>query len=261
MKRTLQIANILAFILTLVVNYLSNSLPLNGRTPGELSNLYPNLFVPAPFTFAIWGLIYLLLIGFVVYQASDLFAKKKKDLPFVEKIGWLFVISCLLNAAWLFAWHYEILWLSVLIMVGLLITLITIYQRLRIGRNKGKVKGMIFLRLPFQVYLGWISIAIIANISAFLVSVGFRGGGIPEHVWAIIMISFGGLLALLMLYKKWDIAYSLVVIWAFNGIINERMEMMDFGFMGIVIASITCIALIVIGILMRAVQILRSERS
>ena len=258
MKRTLQIANILGFILTLVINYLSNALPINGRTAGELSDLYPNLFVPAPFTFAIWGVIYLLLTGFVIYQASDLFSSNKKGLPHVEKIGWLFFISCLLNAGWLLAWHYELLMVSFVIMLGYLTTLIRIYLRLGIGEGKAESWQQRFLvRLPFQVNLGWISIATIANATALLVSFGFDKAGIAPHVWTIIMVSVGGLLALLMIYRKWDIAFPLVVVWAFYGIISERMEAMDEGFMGIVIAAVVCIALIVIGVLIRSVQMAR----
>jgi len=258
MKRTLQIANLIGFIITIIVNYLSNALPLNGKTAKELSDLNPNLFVPAPFTFSIWGFIYLLLIGFIVYQASDLFSKNKKELPHVEKIGWLFFLSCLLNSMWLIVWHFQFLLLSLVIMIAYLITLILIYQRLEIGKDKGDWKERILVRLPFQVLLGWISIATIANTTAVLVSLGFTGGGIEERIWAMVMISIGGVLALLMLFRKWDIAYSLVVVWAFYGIISERMEAMDFGFMEIVTTAVVCMSLIGIAVLVRSVQMIRS---
>ncbi len=258
MKRTLQVANLVGFVITLIVNYLSNALPLNGKTAKELSDLNPNLFVPAPFTFSIWGVIYLFLTGFIVYQASDLFSKSKKELPHVEKIGWLFFISCLLNSCWLIVWHFQLLPLSFLIMIGYLVTLILIYQRLDIGKEKGDWKERILVRLPFQILLGWISIATIANATAVLVSLGFTGGGVEERIWAMVMISIGGLLALLMLFRKWDIAYSLVVVWAFYGIISERMEAMDSGFMEIVITAVVCMVLIGIGVIIRSVQMIRN---
>lgn len=257
MKRSLQIANIVGFVITIIVNYLSNALPLNGKTAKELSDLNPNLFVPAPFTFSIWGVIYLFLTGFIVYQASDLFSKNKKELPQVEKIGWLFFISCLLNSTWLISWHFQYLPLSLVIMIGYLITLILIYQRLQIGKEKGDWKERLLVRLPFQILLGWISIATIANATAVLVSLGFTGGGIEERIWAMIMISIGGLLALLMLFRKWDIAYSLVVVWAFYGIISERLEVMDFGFMEIITTAVVCMVLIGIGVIIRSVQMIR----
>jgi len=259
MKKTLQIANIISFIITLVVNYLSNALPINGKTAKELSDMNPNLFVPAPFTFSIWGFIYLLLIGFIVYQSSDLFSKNKKELPHVEKIGWFFSISCLLNASWLLVWHYQLLSLSLVIMLAYLGTLILIYQRLGIGKEKGNWKERLLVRLPFQVLLGWLSIATIANATNVLVSLGFTGGGIEERTWAMIMISIGGLLALLMLFRKWDIAFSLVVVWAFYGIISERMEIMDFGFMEIVTTAVVCMVLIGVGVLVRSVQMVRNS--
>ncbi len=258
MKRSLQIANIVGFIITIIVNYLSNALPLNGRTAKELSDLNPNLFVPAPFTFSIWGFIYLLLTCFIIYQASDLFSKSKKELAHVEKIGWLFFISCLLNAGWLISWHFQMLPLSFVIMIAYLTTLILIYQRLEVGKEKGAWRERLLVRLPFQVLLGWISIATIANATAVLVSLGFTGGGIEERIWAMIMISIGGVLALLMLFRKWDIAYSLVVVWALYGIISERMEAMDFGFMEIVITAVVCMVLIGIGVIIRSVQMIRN---
>ena len=104
--RTLQLLNLLGFILVIVLNGLANALPINGYTTGELSDRYPNLFVPAGFTFSIWGVIYLLLLVFVIYQIRNWWSKHRLDMSFVQKIGPWFAISCLANASWIIAWHY-----------------------------------------------------------------------------------------------------------------------------------------------------------
>ena len=222
MKRTLQIANIIGLIATIILNYLSNALPINGKTPGELSDQYPNLFVPAGFTFSIWGVIYFFLIGFIIYQASDLFSKEKKNLPFVEKIGWWFVISCLFNMAWLLVWHYEIVWLSLILMVGILFSLIQIYLRLGIGQETFKGIDQWFVRVPFSIYLGWISVATIANTTALLVKSGFATLGTTDLIWTIVMISIAVVLGITMLLRNRDFPYVLVLIWAIFGIMSAN---------------------------------------
>jgi len=222
MKRTLQVANIIGLIATIIMNYLSNALPLNGKTPGQLSDQYPNLFVPAGFTFSIWGVIYLFLIGFIIYQASDLFSKEKKELPFVERIGWWFVISCVANIAWLFAWHYEIVSLSLILMVGILFSLIQIYLRLRIGEESYKGIDLWLVRVPFSIYLGWISVATIANTTALLVKSGYAALNTTDLIWTIVMIAIAVVLGLTMLLRKRDFPYVLVLIWALYGIMSAN---------------------------------------
>ncbi|MFH1381718.1 MAG: tryptophan-rich sensory protein, partial [Chloroflexota bacterium] len=161
----LAIMNLIGFLGTVVVNGLSNALPLNGKTAGELSDQYPNLFVPAGLTFSIWGIIYILLAIFVIYGRIVAVKKDTQKSSFIENIGVLFFISCLANMGWIFAWHYEIVPLSVLIMLILLVTLIAIYLRLRIGRSDSSKTEKYLVHLPFSVYLGWITIATIANIT------------------------------------------------------------------------------------------------
>jgi hypothetical protein len=153
--RTLGFLNLLGVIATLVVNYLSMALPLNGKTPGEISDMYPNLFVPAGLTFSIWGIIYLLLIAFGVYQLVQSYRQQSGIILFHERVGVWFLIVCGLNVAWLFAWHYLFMATSALIMLLLLASLIVMYLKLRIGKeNSGLIEGL-FLKLPFSIYLGW----------------------------------------------------------------------------------------------------------
>jgi hypothetical protein len=212
--------NLLAFVLVLVMNYLANALPINGKTTGELSAEYPNLFVPAGITFSIWGIIYLLVAVFIVMQ----FMEANKEL--VSAIGWAFVISCIFNALWIFAWHYQRLPLSLLIMLGLLASLIYINYQLRVF-PAGIVKA------TFGIYLGWICIATIANVTALLVNYNWAGWGISEEAWAIIMIAAGTIISAIALLRLNNPFLALAVIWAFVGIIIKRQS----DFTSIVIAA------------------------
>jgi hypothetical protein len=222
-KRLLQIGNILAVIITILINTLAVILPLNGKTTQELSDNLSNLFVPAGITFSIWSIIYILWIVFAIYQARDLFKKEEIEMPFLKQISVLFIVSSIANSAWIFLWHYEYVSLSLLMMIILLLSLLAIYVRLNIGRSIVSMAEKLCVHVPFSVYLGWITVATIANVTAFLVSVNWDGFGISPLNWTIIIIAVGTLLTLLMLALRKDIAFSLVVLWAFLGIwIKQR---------------------------------------
>lgn len=214
----LKAVNLIAFVGTVVVNALANTLPINGWTTGALSDRYPNLFVPAGLTFSIWGVIYLLLGAFIVYQIA---AGRNADRA-VERVGVWFFLSSLLNIGWILAWHYLQVALSLAIMIALLLTLIVIYLRLGIGRNTAGTAERFFVRLPFSVYLGWISVATIANVSAFLVNAGWSGGPFSEQLWTVAVVLIGAALTIAVVLTRADIGYGLVVIWAYVGIILKR---------------------------------------
>jgi hypothetical protein len=222
-KRLLQIGNILAVIITILINSLAVVLPLNGKTTQELSDKLPNLFVPAGITFSIWSIIYILWIVFAIYQARDFFKKEEIDMPFLQQISVLFIVSSIANSAWIFLWHYEYVALSLLMMIILLLSLLALYIRLNIGRSIVSMVERLCVQVPFSVYLGWITVATIANVTAVLVSVHWDGFGISELNWTIIIIVVGTLLTILMLTLRKDIAFSLVVLWAFLGIWMKRM--------------------------------------
>lgn len=222
-KKLLQIGNIFAMIVTIIVNALAVMLPLNGKTTEYLSDKYPNLFVPAGITFSIWSIIYILWIVFAIYQAKDISKKEKINMPFLEQITFLFILSCIANISWIFLWHYEFVSLSLFVMIILLLSLISIYMRLNIGKSQVSIKEKLCVHVPFSVYLGWITIATIANITAFLVSENWDGFGISELNWTIIIIIIGTILTILMLALRKDITFSLVVLWAFFGIWMKRM--------------------------------------
>ncbi|PVX24393.1 MAG: hypothetical protein CW691_07680 [Candidatus Bathyarchaeum sp.] len=216
-----QAINIVAFVVTVVVNGLAGSTTLlGGVTSADVSDMYPTLVTPAGFTFAIWGVIYILLAVFVVYQALP----KNKDKPFLGGIGLLFGLASVCNVCWLLLWHYGFITYSLVLMLGLLSSLILIYRRLDIGRAAVSVKERLFVHLPFSVYLGWISIATIANVSVALTAVGWDGFGIEAATWAVVIIFVALALSLAMLAFRKDVAFDLVVVWALIGIIVNQSE-------------------------------------
>ena len=211
----LRIANPIAFIATIIVNGLAGSTTLlGGQDTAAISDANFTLITPAGYVFAIWGIIYTLLGMFVIYQALP----SQKGKEYQTKIGWLFVLSNLINIIWLFLWQYEQLILSVPLMFMLLATLIMIYQRLDIGKSKPELKEKIAIQLPFSTYLGWITIASIANVATTLVSIEWDSFGISTEIWASTIIIIALLVASIVIVTRKDIAYTLVIAWAFVGI-------------------------------------------
>ena len=223
LRKTLSILNLLGFLGMVIVNYLAVALPLNNKTTGELSDQYPNLFVPAGFTFSIWGVIYLLLAIFIVYQLIYALRKNTQNISFLKKIGLLFFVSSLANLSWVFAWHFELVSLSLFLMLILLGSLMAIYLKLQIGRSDLSKSEKYLVHLPFSVYLGWITIATIANTTALLVDLGWNRFGVSEQFWTIAVIIIGIAISLTILFYRKDIFYCLVVDWALYGILIKRL--------------------------------------
>ena len=252
----LSILNLLGFFGIVLINYLAVTLPLNNKTTGVLSDQYPNLFVPVGLTFSIWGIIYLLLGIFIVYQLVYTFRKNTPDTLFLEKIGLLFFVSCLANFTWIFAWHFEMVPLSLFIMLILLISLIVIYQKLNIGRSEASKSEKYLVHLPFSVYLGWITIATIANTTALLVDLHWNRFGLSEPFWTIAVIIIGILIAFFMLFYRKDIFYCLVVDWALFGILIKRLTADTVPIQSIITVVIIGLAFISLGVV---VQIIRRK--
>jgi benzodiazapine receptor len=211
----LRYANILFYALTVVVNSLAGGTTiLGGQLTAAVSDANPTLITPAGYVFSIWGIIYLLLGVFVIYQALP----SQKGKEYQNRIGWLFVLSSLINVLWLFLWQYNYLSVSVVLMFALLATLILIYVRLGIGKLKVTLRERIAVHLPFSVYLGWITVASIANVAVTLVSLGWDGFGINPETWAILVVAVALIITMLMLITRKDVAYALVIIWALVGI-------------------------------------------
>lgn len=243
--------NILAFVLTVLVNGLAGSTTLlGGKSTADISDMYPTLITPAGYVFSIWGVIYILLGIFVVFQALP--SEKGKD--YQNRIGWLFVLSSLLNIFWLFLWQYEYLSLSVVLMFLFLATLIAIYLRLNIGKSAVSLREKLAVHLPFSVYLGWITIASIANVAVFLVSENWDGFGISQGTWATLIVIVALLITLLVIVTRRDVAYGLVIIWALVGIAVKQSENQNI----VVIAEIS--AIIIAIVLATAILITRIRR-
>lgn len=241
---------LITYIVMVSVNALANTIPINGRGTGEISDSYENLFAPAGLTFAIWGLIYLLLLGFTLYQLSYYknIGEDKKSI-FV-KIGLPFSISSIVNTLWIFAWHYEYILVSLILMILLLICLIII--NLVLKKVEFEFLDKLLIRLPFTVYFGWITVATIANVTTFLVYINWDQLGLPEYLWADIVILAGaviGVLAMLFYNSK---AYGAVIIWAYVGIAIKHLSSNGFnGEYSSVIATVfASIILLIIGELM-----------
>lgn len=208
------------YLAMLSVNYLANALPLGGRDTGMISDAYPNLFTPAGYAFSIWGLIYLLVGIYVMYQ----FFRTGDVL--VARVNRLFVLNALFNAGWLFAWHYDVMWLSVILMLGLLITLIKIADIVRADTLTKKERFIV--RLPFSIYFGWITVATIANITILLVSVGWNGFGLAESFWTVLVLFVGAGIGFWRTLHDGCVPYALVLIWAYGAIMAKHLSVSAF---------------------------------
>jgi benzodiazapine receptor len=217
---TRQIIVVVAVLVTILVNGLANALPINGLTTGEISDRFEVYFVPAGYVFSIWGLIYLGLLAYAVYQVLP----AQKENPRLQKTGWLFVLSSVGNIAWIFLWHYEVFTVTIFAMLLLLICLILIYLRLEIGRSGVSTGEKWFVRAPFSIYLGWITVATIANMTSLLDYLNWGGWGVSDELWAVIMLFVGVVVAASVFISRKDIAYMLVIIWAFAGIAAKHKE-------------------------------------
>jgi len=201
--------NLILFAGMVVMNYLANALPLNGKTTGQLSDAYPNLFTPAGVTFSIWGVIYILLLIFCVIQFTTSYQ------AVISRIGWLIGLTCVFNALWIVAWHYERLPLSLILMLGLLVSLIWINVFIRDLPDA-------FIKAGFGIYLGWICIAAIANVTALLVNFGWDGSAISGQTWTIIMILAGAVIVSVTIWRLENPFIGMAVVWAFAGIMIKR---------------------------------------
>lgn len=214
----------LLFVGVIAVNALANILPINGLNTGQVSSFYPNTFVPAGFTFSIWGVIYILLLSYTI--AYTYYTLKQYQYPkvyaFIEAINVYFLVTCILNMTWMIAWHYLQIELSVLIMLLFLLSLIQLFLKSSTRVQDLTSTQRFLLHIPFMVYLGWISVATIANITALLVAYHWNGFGLHPVYWSAAMICIAVLLAWYLLYQFKVIAFSLVIAWALWGIYNAQ---------------------------------------
>ena len=256
-KKLLQWLNIITFIVTVLINYLATGLELGGYNTGELSDLIPNLFVPIGLTFTVWAVIYFFLGGFSIYQGRDLFKETKMDMPYLNKIGYYFIISNIANSVWIFLWHFRLIPLSLVFMIIILLTLILIYLRLGIGKTNVSRAERIWVHTPFSIYLGWITVATIANVTAVLVTSGVADGvtspNFIAEIWTILVIVVAVIITYLMLWLRKDWVYSLVVLWASLGIYLKQST----GNLTIAITALIAVIIVAVGIIYTGVKLLR----
>ena len=211
----LKFFSLILFSLVIYTNYLANALPIGGVTTGEVSDLLDNLFTPTGFTFSIWGIIYLSLFIFLI----SLFRISEDLKLFVGKVLVLFNINCLLNISWIFAWHYMIFHLSLVIMLGLLYNLILISRVIKAHHKELKSSYLYNITsFSFNIYFGWITVATVANFTGLLISLDWGGFGISHDVWTGLIIFIATIIASITFVKNKAIWYLLPIIWAFYGI-------------------------------------------
>ncbi|MGD0878161.1 MAG: tryptophan-rich sensory protein [Anaerolineales bacterium] len=215
MKNTVrQISVVLVTLITIVINILANALPINGLNTGQISDTFKVYFVPAGYVFSIWGIIYIGLIAYAVYQAFP----SQRENPRLQATGWWVALGGLANCAWIFLWQYEIFIWTVAAMLILLASLIVVYLRLGIGRTKASTGETWAVRIPFSIYLGWITVATVADISDVLWFVKWNQFGISAAAWLVVILGAVLIIAALMNFLRRDVAYALVILWALAGI-------------------------------------------
>lgn len=207
-----QIATLAAVVGSILINTLSNIFPLNGVSVGNLSNtLFASVqIIPANYAFAIWGLIYIGLIAFGIYQLQP----TQRENPRLQHSGYLLAIACISQCAWIYLFLARVFPLSNLAMLGILVPLMVMYQRLGIGRERVSRQERWFIHLPISVYLGWISVATIVNVAIGLYSLKWDGGGITPSIWTVVMMTIASIIAAVISIQRHDTAYVLVIVWA-----------------------------------------------
>ncbi|MEZ4729950.1 MAG: tryptophan-rich sensory protein [Caldilineaceae bacterium] len=215
-----QVVVIVAVAVTIFVNYLANALPINDRTTGEISDSFPVRFTPAGYVFSIWSVIYLGLIAYAIYQALP----RQRTNPRLRAIFWPFLLSCIANSSWIFVWHYGLYPLSLLIMLVLLGSLIWLYARLYPSFSFVSAAERWTTHIPFRIYLGWITVATVANTTIVLYDLGWQGAPVGADDWAAFLIFAAALIGFFFALRLRDMAYTLVLAWAFFGIYIEQSD-------------------------------------
>jgi hypothetical protein len=251
MKNTFrQIAVVVILLATIVINILADALPINGLNTGKISDSFHVLFVPAGYVFAIWGLIYIGLLAYAVYQALP----AQKDNPRLQATGWWVVLGGFANSAWIFLWHYQLFIGTLVAMLVLLASLIVVYLRLGIGQMKTSTGETWAVRIPFSVYLGWITVATVANVTDVLDYLKWNAFGLSAQTWFLVVLAAVLAISTLMSLTRRDVAYNLVILWALGGI-SYKFSSEPL----IWIASLTTALLVALGFVYSLYSLLRQK--
>lgn len=253
----LKIGILLAYVLMILINVLANVLPLNGVTTGEISYRYLNLFAPAGYTFMIWTVIYILLGGFSIYQFRSVFYSPETGAMVMKLRAW-FAVSCVANALWVIAWHYDLIALSFVFILGILISLIAC--TMHIHSAKLTMKERKWTQIPISIYFGWISVATVANLVTLLVKYSWGGSGLDDVFKTGLFIVMTTIIASLVVVKLKDIFFGSVVIWAYLGILVQHISKGGFNFEYMSIFYTIIVALVIMGISVVFASYKKTER-
>jgi hypothetical protein len=242
MKRDIlrQFAVIFTTLYALIFNGAANAIPLNGLNTGAISDSFKVLFVPAGYVFAIWGVIYIGMLAYTIVQALP----SQRTNPRLRSTGWLMALSGLANGSWIYFWHFGYYAISLVTMLVLLGSLTAIYLRLRIGKTQFNTIEKWTIAIPISIYLGWITVATLANATAVLSTTGWNGWGISPEAWTVLLLAAGVAVGASMAFTRSDVAYLLVLVWAFSGISARWINMPVIYASGLVSAGLVIIFLV-----------------
>ena len=226
MQKKLSIINLLSVILVIAINYISQAVRINDTTIGELSQRYSNLFTPASYAFAIWGLIFLSLLAYALFQIKVVFFDKEKH-DYIEQTGYWFAFANVLNGIWVIAFAYEYIGLTVIIMAGILISLVKIIINTNMERWDAPKEIIAFSWWPICLYSGWITVAMIANIALYLTKIGWKGTFLTEVQWTIALMVVATLINLVIIYKRNMREFAAVGVWALFAIYIRHQDSME----------------------------------
>lgn len=234
---------VLSLFVVLIVNFLANFLPIGGRTTGEVSDSYPSLFTPAGFTFSIWGVIYIFLIAYAIYQLHP----RNKYRTTFDRINRHFVVNCTANTLWIVCWHYDFITLSLILMAVILTSLIGIYRHVLPGKLQG-FRDHIFVKIPFSLYLGWITVATLANISVEQTVIGMDNWIMTKTVWVFVELALAGAVGTVMVIRYRDPIFGSVVAWAAYGITDKQIDTPEVAGAAAAVMILVLVILIIEGI-------------
>lgn len=233
--KALAILNAISFLIHVTLSYMTQFRVVNKKDVSEVSDQYFSLFTPAPFTFAIWGIIYTFLGIFCLYHIVMAYKHDKVNPANTDivTIGGWFIITNLASAAWLIAWTNDRILVSVVLIFIQLLSLIIIHQRINIHSRLRSSGSKVCTELPLSTWLGWISIAAIANTAVYLVATGWDGMGLPNIEWTMIMIGVAILLGVIIIFTRKNIAFGAVIMWGLYGILS-KLETLDDSYTNII---------------------------
>lgn len=217
----LSIATLLAILGTLIVNSLSNFFPPGGQNVGEIANtvLAGVMITPANYAFAIWGVIYIGLLTYGVYQF------RQRQNPDIRRANLFLITACVIQMAWIYLFTLQLFWLSVVAMVGILVSLIRAYVVLGIGEFAVSKRHRWMAHIPFSIYTAWISVATVVNVASALYANGWSDFGLGDVAWTVIMLGVAGAIATLVVLQRGDGAFTLVFVWAYVAIVIRQQSM------------------------------------